>query len=183
MDVNIKSKGGYTALHLAVIHGHENVITSLFDCDADVDARDYSGRKPKHYTKDKTSLWIQKKLGKKLTPPVLVSSEEALNKGLPNIGSIFFMEMKALSNSLGSGLDKLDEGPNVLPNPTHKAARSSSFMKIYKNVAGKFKDKKPPKLEIPENTGCSYHRTGRARSAPDIKNITSWSPRFVPVMP
>jgi len=180
MDVNMKSKGGYTALHLAVMQGHEGVIASLFDCDADVDARDYSGRKPKHYIKDRTSLWIQKKLGKKLVPAVLVSSEESLNRGFQNIGSIFVM--KTISNSLGTGLDKLpDEKPNVLSIPRHKAARSSSFVKIYRNVTSKFKEKRPPKLEIPENTG--YHRTGRARSAPDINHITSWSPRFVHVMP
>ena len=37
-------------------------IRFLFSADADVDARDYSGRKPKHYIKDRTSLWIQSKL-------------------------------------------------------------------------------------------------------------------------
>lgn len=30
---------------------------------------------------------------------------------------------------------------------------------------------------------CSYQRTGRARSAPDINNIATWNPRFVKVMP
>lgn len=114
---------GYTALHLAVIQGRENVIASLFDsgknvpmsciglkltssrfpfCSdeqnggkqlsqdwtlissnvkvsfiyfcldyflsyfffsqgADVDVRDNSGRKPKHYINNTTSLWIQSK--------------------------------------------------------------------------------------------------------------------------
>ncbi|KAJ7360619.1 hypothetical protein OS493_015727 [Desmophyllum pertusum] len=111
-DPNLVTTQGYTALHLAVIQGHENVITSLFDCGADIDARDYSGRKPKHYIKNSTSPWIQKKLGRKLAPSVLVSSGDTLNKGLPNIGSIF-LQMKALSNSLGTGLDKLDSDPGV----------------------------------------------------------------------
>ncbi|KAL9975144.1 hypothetical protein ACROYT_G012266 [Oculina patagonica] len=173
-------KGGYTALHLAVIHGHENVIASLFDCGADVDARDYSGRKPKHYIKNKTSPWIQNKLGKRLAPSVLVSSGDSLNKGLQNIGSIF-LQMRTLSNSLGTGMDKLDGEPEGLCPPRQKAARSASFVKIYRNVTGKFKDKKPPKLEIPDNTASCY-RTGRARSAPDINHITGWSPRVVHVM-
>ncbi|XP_073231780.1 ankyrin repeat domain-containing protein SOWAHC-like [Porites lutea] len=179
MEVNTKSVRGYTALHLAVIHNHENIIISLLDCGADVEARDYSGRKPKHYIKESMSLWLQRKLGKKMAPSVLVSSEETLNGGFHNIGSIFF-DIKALSNSLGSGLDKLDEKPNKLHIPRNKVARSSSFVKIYKNVTGKFKDKNPPKLEIPECT--SYQRTGRARSAPDINNIATWNPRFVKVM-
>ena len=54
---------------------------------------------------------------------VLVSSEETLNRGFNNIGSIFF-DIKALSNSLGSGLDKLDEKPNELHIPRNKVARS-----------------------------------------------------------
>lgn len=180
MDVNIKSKGGYTALHLAVIQGHESVIASLLDCGADIDARDNSGRKPKHYIKDNTSPWIQSKLGKRLAPSVFVSSGDNPDKGLQNIGSMFLQ-----SNSLGTGMDKLDGDKDVLP-PRQKPARSGSFAKIYRNFTAKFKDKKPvstcSKLEIPENT-ARYHRTGRARSAPDINHITGWSPRFVHVMP
>lgn len=186
IDVNMKSKGGYTALHLAVIQGRENVIASLFDSGADVDVRDNSGRKPKHYVKETTSLWIQKKLGKTLAPSVLVSSGEPLNKGLQNIGSIF-LQMKVLSNSLGTGLDKLDEEPGTLSplTPRKKAARSASFVKICRNFTGKFKDKKASKLEIPEDVEdvTGYHRTGRARSAPDINHITEWSPRIIQVMP
>lgn len=186
IDVNMKSKGGYTALHLAVIQGRENVIASLFDSGADVDVRDNSGRKPKHYVKETTSLWIQKKLGKTLAPSVLVSSGGPLNKGLQNIGSIF-LQMKVLSNSLGTGLDKLDEEPGKLSplTPRKKAARSASFVKICRNVTGKFKDKKASKLEIPEDVEdvTGYHRTGRARSAPDINHITEWSPRIIQVMP
>ena len=30
--------------------------------EADVDVRDNSGRKPKHYVKETTSLWIQSKM-------------------------------------------------------------------------------------------------------------------------
>lgn len=54
---------------------------------------------------------------------VLVSSEETLNRGFHNTGSIFF-DIKALSNSLGTGLDKLDEKPNKLHIPRNKVARS-----------------------------------------------------------
>lgn len=159
------------------------MIATLFDCDADVDIRDYSGRKPKHYITDRlTSVWIQEKLGKKVIPSVLVSSEEALSKGFRNEGS-FFLETKSQSSSLGSGLDQLDQEPNALRTPRHKASRSSSFVQACRNVTGRFTGKKSPKLDIPETTGFQYHRTGRARSAPDINDITSWSPRVVHVLP
>ena len=46
-----------------------------------------------------------------------------MNRGFHNIGSIFF-DIKALSNSLGTGLDKLDEKPNKLHIPRNKVARS-----------------------------------------------------------
>lgn len=54
---------------------------------------------------------------------VFVSSGENRNKGLQNIGSIF-LQMKALSNSLGTGMDKLDGDKDVLPSPRQKPARS-----------------------------------------------------------
>lgn len=54
---------------------------------------------------------------------VLVSSEEALSKGFRNEGS-FFLETKSQSSSLGSGLDQLDQEPNALRTPRHKASRS-----------------------------------------------------------
>ena len=34
---------------------------SFFVKGADVEARDYSGRKPKHYIKESMSLWLQSK--------------------------------------------------------------------------------------------------------------------------
>ncbi len=54
---------------------------------------------------------------------VLVSSGDSLNKGLQNIGSIF-LQMRTLSNSLGTGMDKLDGEPEGLCPPRQKAARS-----------------------------------------------------------
>ncbi|KYO41357.1 ankyrin repeat domain-containing protein SOWAHC [Alligator mississippiensis] len=51
MDVNARSGGGgYTALHLAAMHGHFEVVKLLVGaCDADVDVRDYGGRKAAQY--------------------------------------------------------------------------------------------------------------------------------------
>ena len=54
---------------------------------------------------------------------VFVWSGKNRNEGLQNIGSIF-LQMKALSNSLGTGMDKLDGDEDVLPPPRQKPARS-----------------------------------------------------------
>nr|XP_056718126.1 ankyrin repeat domain-containing protein SOWAHC [Euleptes europaea] len=50
VDVNARTSGGYTCLHLAAMHGHLEVVKLLVGAyDADVDVRDYSGRKAAHY--------------------------------------------------------------------------------------------------------------------------------------
>lgn len=51
---------------------------------------------------------------------VLVSSGDNHNKGLQNIGSLF-LQMKALSNSLGTGMDKLDNDKHLLPQKTTRS--------------------------------------------------------------
>lgn len=50
LDVNARSSAGYTPLHLAAMHNHIEVIKLLVGaCDADVEARDYSGKKASQY--------------------------------------------------------------------------------------------------------------------------------------
>ncbi|XP_053084311.1 ankyrin repeat domain-containing protein SOWAHC [Pangasianodon hypophthalmus] len=50
LDVNARSSAGYTPLHLAAMHNHIEVIKLLVGaCDADVEARDYSGKKANQY--------------------------------------------------------------------------------------------------------------------------------------
>ncbi|OCT95284.1 ankyrin repeat domain-containing protein SOWAHC [Xenopus laevis] len=50
VNINARAAGGYTALHLAAMHGHLDVIKLLIGAyDADVDIRDYSGRKAWQY--------------------------------------------------------------------------------------------------------------------------------------
>ncbi|NXA74728.1 SWAHA protein, partial [Thryothorus ludovicianus] len=64
VNVDARSHGGYTALHLAAIHGQEKIITMLvYSYHARIDLRDYSGKKPHQYLKAGTSLTIRRLLG------------------------------------------------------------------------------------------------------------------------
>ncbi|XP_038269521.1 ankyrin repeat domain-containing protein SOWAHA [Dermochelys coriacea] len=64
IDVNAKSYGGYTPLHIAAIHGQEEVITTLVKTyHVKVQLRDYSGKKPHHYLKEGSSYAVRHLLG------------------------------------------------------------------------------------------------------------------------
>nr|XP_006820402.1 PREDICTED: ankyrin repeat domain-containing protein SOWAHB-like [Saccoglossus kowalevskii] len=63
LDINVKSHGGYTPLHIASMYGNEAAIQMLLsDFKANVDARDYSGKKPKQHMKKNCANYIQRKL-------------------------------------------------------------------------------------------------------------------------
>ncbi|XP_058477929.1 ankyrin repeat domain-containing protein SOWAHC [Solea solea] len=50
VNVNVRSSAGYTPLHLAAMHGHTQVVRVLLsDWEADLEARDYSGRRAIQY--------------------------------------------------------------------------------------------------------------------------------------
>ncbi|XP_022082212.1 ankyrin repeat domain-containing protein SOWAHC-like isoform X2 [Acanthaster planci] len=67
-DVNSKSQGGYTPLHIAAMHNKESIMQFLIqDYHADVNIRDYSGRKARHYLKTGASSYMQQMLTG--TPP------------------------------------------------------------------------------------------------------------------
>eukprot|EP00112_Aurelia_sp_Birch-Aquarium-sp1_P010601 Seg2259.6 transcript_id=Seg2259.6/GoldUCD/mRNA.D3Y31 product="Ankyrin repeat domain-containing protein SOWAHC" protein_id=Seg2259.6/GoldUCD/D3Y31 len=60
-DVNLRT--GYTPLHLAVMHCRALIVDILItDYEADINARDYSGRKPGHYAQSDMPTWVQRAL-------------------------------------------------------------------------------------------------------------------------
>lgn len=64
VNINARTSGGYTALHLAAMHGHVEVVKLLVGAyDADVDIRDYSGRKASQYLSQSTAEEIRSLVG------------------------------------------------------------------------------------------------------------------------
>uniref|UniRef100_A0A8B9PJ07 Ankyrin repeat domain-containing protein SOWAHA n=1 Tax=Apteryx owenii TaxID=8824 RepID=A0A8B9PJ07_APTOW len=64
VNVNAKSYGGYTALHVAAMHGREEIITMLVrSYNAKTNLRDYSGKKPHQYLQDGASFAVRHLLG------------------------------------------------------------------------------------------------------------------------
>ncbi|KAJ1204990.1 hypothetical protein NDU88_000425 [Pleurodeles waltl] len=64
LDVDAKSNGGYTPLHLAAIHGHENVIKLLVEkMKVKVTARDHSGKRAWQYLCSSTTGEVWHLLG------------------------------------------------------------------------------------------------------------------------
>ncbi|XP_073455836.1 ankyrin repeat domain-containing protein SOWAHB [Aquarana catesbeiana] len=64
IDFNIKSNGGYTPLHIAAIHGHQNVAAMLVEkLRANVKLRDNSGKRAWQYLSCNTSGEVWRLLG------------------------------------------------------------------------------------------------------------------------
>ncbi|KAA8579874.1 hypothetical protein FQN60_006967, partial [Etheostoma spectabile] len=63
-SVDVRSSSGYTPLHVAAMHSHMEVVKLLVGAySADVDIRDYSGRKACHYLTDNVSMDIRDIVG------------------------------------------------------------------------------------------------------------------------
>lgn len=64
ISVNVRSNTGYTPLHIAAMHNHMEVVKLLIGAyNADVEIRDYSGRKACQYLTDSVSVDIQDIIG------------------------------------------------------------------------------------------------------------------------
>ncbi|XP_059846540.1 ankyrin repeat domain-containing protein SOWAHA [Hypanus sabinus] len=86
MDVNTKSHGGYTPLHIAAIHGRENIIDELVTkYDALTTLRDYSGKRPYHYLAKDSSFTVRQLLG---DPETFISESTSHKRGSKVASSI-----------------------------------------------------------------------------------------------
>jgi len=76
--LDVKSHGGYTALHIASICGNDEVIVRLIELGANIHVRDNSGKKPKDLVKKTVAPSLQNKLGK----PLVLDQNIVLETGL-----------------------------------------------------------------------------------------------------
>lgn len=89
INVNTKSHGGYTPLHIAAIHHQEYIITQLVEYyGADIRVRDNCGKRPYHYLHKGVRDEVRELLGEPkirrqvgLVVPVKEEGESTLHKG------------------------------------------------------------------------------------------------------
>uniref|UniRef100_A0A667Z281 Sosondowah ankyrin repeat domain family member C n=1 Tax=Myripristis murdjan TaxID=586833 RepID=A0A667Z281_9TELE len=81
VDVNARSSAGYTALHLAAMHGHTQVVRVLVsDWEADPEVRDYSGRRAIQYLPPPLAAGLQEE-GLVTSPSAELDSENTDSGG------------------------------------------------------------------------------------------------------
>ena len=78
LDLDVKSHGGFTPLHLASMCGQEEVIVRLVELGANIHARDNNGKKPKDLVKNTVAATVQNKIGK----PLVLDGNVVLESGL-----------------------------------------------------------------------------------------------------
>eukprot|EP00057_Strongylocentrotus_purpuratus_P004042 XP_003727900.2 PREDICTED: ankyrin repeat domain-containing protein SOWAHB [Strongylocentrotus purpuratus] len=134
IDVNLRSQGGYTPLHVAAMHNKEAIMQFLVsEYHADINKRDFSGRKPRHYLQSSSSNYIkQMMLGQStaevIQPHVLMSLAEPKQeeKRHSKIGSLLRSSFRHSFRIWGSAENledknhKRDRTPPVTPPPSPK---------------------------------------------------------------
>ncbi|XP_061106355.1 ankyrin repeat domain-containing protein SOWAHA-like [Conger conger] len=96
-DINARSHGGYTALHIAAIHDHRRVMVLLVsDYGADIHIRDNNGKKPYHYLRQEVPADVRELLGEAQASPQEPVQEKSgddhfaeISKGFSTIGRLF----------------------------------------------------------------------------------------------
>lgn len=95
VDINVKSHGGYTPLHIAALHDQEYTMAMLVgEFRADVTVRDNCGKKACHYLHKGISMTVREMLGeRKAQPPperLLQEREEPeISKSFHSISRLF----------------------------------------------------------------------------------------------
>nr|XP_040035923.1 ankyrin repeat domain-containing protein SOWAHA-like [Gasterosteus aculeatus aculeatus] len=99
VDVNVKTHGGYTPLHIAALHGQEHIMAILVgELGANPGVRDNCGKRAHHYLRESTSETLSEMLGKPKAPEAEDRAQHdkeepdlftELPKGLNSIARLF----------------------------------------------------------------------------------------------
>ncbi|XP_077402607.1 uncharacterized protein LOC144036127 [Vanacampus margaritifer] len=101
VDVNVRTHGGYTPLHVAALHRQDYVVAMLVgEYGADVTVRDNGGKRAYHYLHQDTAQSLREMLGEPKSQQSPERSEDAenvpeLSKGLHSISRLFQPHLSA----------------------------------------------------------------------------------------
>lgn len=117
IDINTKTHGGYTPLHIAALHNQEYIMAMLMgEYDADPNIRDNCGKRPHHYLRTGASESVRGMLvrPKAPPPPEMVQSEREepdLARGRHSISRLFQPHVAGQKKKLKqrTGLSSLSE--------------------------------------------------------------------------
>lgn len=123
ISIDVRSNAGYTPLHVAAIHNHMEVVKLLVGAyNADVDIRDYSGRKACQYLTNDVSLDMRDIIGAYEQP----DNQDCAKEGRRRFPKVLHANLKPL-RLLATG-DHSDPGSPVVREKSVK--RMSSFSKV-----------------------------------------------------
>lgn len=115
VDINAKSSGGYTPLHLATLHDHMEVVKLLVGAyDADVEVRDYNGKKASQYLKNSVTMDIQDITGAYKEPEAKDTENERHRQRFSKVLQSNFMSLqlpRQHSESSAQAADPLRQKP------------------------------------------------------------------------
>ncbi|XP_077993159.1 ankyrin repeat domain-containing protein SOWAHA-like [Glandiceps talaboti] len=167
---NVNVRSGYTPLHIAAMQGQEAIVQSLIsDYKADVNIRDYSGKKAKQHLKKNASNYIQRMLqgATKVYTVRRGQRSESMEKKRSSVP--FFNKPLKWGSAENVSQSKKDKTPPITPPESPNINRHSSLTAISdkelmpppKLVPGK-RSKRKKKEEARES------EIRRAESEPDL---------------
>lgn len=142
IDVNVRTNGGYTPLHLAAMHGRDEVIKILVsEYDADINCRDFSGKKPKQMARvENLTIEAQGLLEYQFRNYSDTSSESSGYGSISKYGSLSSNPGVAMSSHYNNS--EKGGGKNGAPDDKSRS-RSSSIGKFLMKKKQKQKERAP----------------------------------------
>nr|DBA30805.1 TPA: hypothetical protein GDO54_006743 [Pyxicephalus adspersus] len=163
INVNVRSFGGYTPLHIAAIHERKDVIFLLVkDYSANINIRDNSGRKPYHYLKKECALPLRYIL----KDPTILNTEHAIpSKRNSKVSASILGTTTAFFGVISDDI--------AFHDLTKGLKKPSSFNKFFTSPSGtkkklKARDSYPSVLSLCEEPEEVGEMVGRGRPVSDV---------------